>query len=66
MTDQTRAARESGWIAGHHEAYLEDGAAASNFGLGLPAEDWPTPRSNPRRHEPLAASLRDSCRRFIG
>lgn len=46
--------------------YLEDGAAASNFGLGLPAEDWPTPRSNPRRHEPLAAALRDSCRRFIG
>jgi hypothetical protein len=46
--------------------YLEDGSAISNFGLRLPAEDWPIPRSNPRRHEPLAAVLRDSCRQFIG
>ena len=46
--------------------YLKDGSAASNFGLSLPAEDWPTPRSNPRCHELLAAALRDSCRQFIG
>jgi hypothetical protein len=27
VTDQTRRARESGWIAEHRETYLQDGAA---------------------------------------